>query len=148
LIAACRAREGTPFREGMSVPGAGYDCAHFVRDCFAASGIDTSAFDACPQIALNAGKLSSSSLLIEWLRAIGRDHFDVFLRDELPELMCGDILAIRERLSCNHLALCESADWVWHIPFPGEVSRVPVGMFRLPREMIEMVFRLREVERV
>jgi hypothetical protein len=144
LAAACATRAGTPFREGMSSPGEGYDCAHFVRDVFRECGVDTSAFDACPQIALNAGRLSKSSLLLDWLREIGRDRLTPFAREAIPPLLCGDILAIRERLSCNHLALCESAEWAWHIPFGGVVSRVPVSLFRPSgRDCIEMIFRLK-----
>lgn len=143
LIAACMAREGTPFREGLSKPGVGYDCAHFVRDCFAEAGVDTTPFDVCPRISLNAGRLSSTSILLDWVREIGRDR--LALLDADAPLAAGDLLGIQERLSCNHLALAESPDWAWHVPFGGMVSRVPLSLFRNPRRnQIKAVFRLTE----
>jgi hypothetical protein len=143
LTIACQKREGTPFREGMSKPGIGYDCAHFVRDCYNEAGVDTSAFDTCPSIDLNAGKLSSTSLLIEWLHSIGKES--LVRLDGDAEIMCGDILCIKERLSCIHLALAENTEWAWHIPFPRAVSRIPISVFRnSSMNQIECIFRLKE----
>jgi hypothetical protein len=143
LIAACEFREGTPFREGMSKPKAGYDCAHFVRDCFKEAGIDTSRFDACPRISLNAGRLSSTSLLIEWLHNIGLSALTRFDGDQ--PVMCGDILCIKERLSCIHIALAVSDEWAWHVPANGSVCRIPVSRFRMKdSNYIQSFYRLKK----
>ena len=143
LAAACREREGTPFREGFSKPGVGYDCGHFVRDCYRAAGVDTSDFDNCPAVSLNAGRLSRSSVLLDWVREFGRDRLAIV--DSDGPIMAGDLLGIQERLSCNHLALAEGPDWVRHIPFGGVVARVPLSLFRNPRRnQVKAVFRLME----
>jgi hypothetical protein len=145
IIDACNSREGTPFREGMSKNGAGYDCAHFVRDCYKEAGVDTSLFDKCPKISLNAGKLSSTSLLVEWLHSIGKDGL-VRLDDDC-EIMCGDIICIRERKSCIHIALAENNEWAWHVPYASVVSRIPVSIFRNDcMNQIECVFRMKEID--
>lgn len=136
LVAACRAWEGTPFREGIAKRGVGIDCAPGLREVFREAGVDVSPVDNLPRTSLNAGRFQRDSYLLDVLRSLG-PRFP--LVDEAEPFLCGDVVGVQVHLSCNHLALVEDADWAWHVPYGGVWSRVPLGALR---KMIKARHRL------
>lgn len=127
LAEALQAREGTPFMEGIGKPGVGYDCAHLVRDAYAAAGVDVAPFDRYPQISLNYGRHHPQSRLLAFLLDVGKERLRRIAPDE--PLMPGDLLGITEHQSANHLAIMENPEWFWHVPLGGCVSRVYLPPF-------------------
>jgi len=142
LRAALRDRKGTPFRNGMGVKGAGYDCWHLAVDVYAEAGLDTRRLEHLRGTgSLNWAKFHNSSPLLDAL------HEDAVCRARLRRLeadepiLAGDLLAIRQGQAANHLAIAESATVAWHVPRGGSVGQVAIETLRAAG-FLHAIFRI------
>lgn len=124
LVAALKARAGTPFRAGLGEPGQGYDCWHLVIDVYDAAGIDTRQLRDLPDGSLNHGRFHSRSPLLEFLHRNPVCRRRLRRMDPDAAVMTGDLLVIRQAVSANHLAIAEGEAVAWHVPRGGTVSRI------------------------
>jgi cell wall-associated NlpC family hydrolase len=140
LRTALEKRRGTPFRAGMGKPGAGYDCWHLVVDVYEEAGLPVGYMRDYHTQSLNWGKFNKKSLLIDFL------HDDPQCRQHLQRLepdetiMAGDLVAIRQGLSCNHLAIAVSDRLLWHVPRGGSVSSITLAS--LPSRYLYAIYRI------
>jgi len=138
---------GTPFRWGMAVRGYGVDCWHFVAEVYRAAGVDTSSIDNHPRTgSINWGRFQRDSAILTFFH--GNEQARQRLRRLEPdetEVMPGDILAIRQGVSCNHLAIAASAKIAWHVPRGGHVGQIAVRALSEGR-MLHAIYRLSAIE--
>jgi len=142
LRTALKEREKTPFRIGMGEKGKGYDCFHFVIDVYQATGIDMGGMKKFEgRVALNWSKLNKRSLILDFLHEdpVARKHLHR-LEPEEP-ILPGDLIAVRQGMSCNHLAIAEDQETAWHIPRGGRVGEIAIQELRRAKT-IHAIYRI------
>lgn len=141
LIAALEKRRGLPFRYNIGSESGGYDCWHLVYDVYREAGLDLASMQTFPRGSLNWGRIHKDSRILSYLLndELCRRH----LRRLEPDstLITGDLLAIRQGRSCNHLAIVQDALTGWHVPRGGDVSTFAIKQFQ-NEDAIHCVFRI------
>jgi len=135
LQSALHKRKGLPFRNGMGSLTGGYDCWHLVLDCYIEVGIDVSVLGDPPQGSLNWGRFHDWSLILHFLKSDEACRRHLRFADETAPLMAGDLVAIREGVSQNHLGIADGRGFVWHVPRGGTVGPVSEKMLRHEKQL-------------